>query len=152
MQNLLIRELREQDVADILKIEKESFTEPWSEELLKREVSLPFSRFLVAEGSGRVVGYLIAWIVDRTCDVNRIAVLPEYRRKGVGKRLLGKLLEMCSEEGVEEIFLEVKESNIAAVKLYEGFGFKKIGIRKGYYGGENAVVFCLNPFSGGRDA
>jgi len=146
MPNLLIREFRKEDLADILKIERESFCDAWSEESFLREITLPFSRFLVAESEGKVIGYLIAWIVGKTCDVNRIAVLPAFRRKGVGKELLRKLFEVLQKEGVEEIFLEVRESNIPAIKFYESFGFMKIGLRKGYYGKENALMFCLKTF------
>jgi len=66
--------------------------------------------------------------VGRSCDINRIAVLPDFRRKGIGKELLKKLLDILKEEGVEEVFLEVRESNIPAIELYRRFGFKEVGI------------------------
>ncbi|TCK03448.1 ribosomal protein S18-alanine N-acetyltransferase [Phorcysia thermohydrogeniphila] len=140
MQNLLVREFREEDLPDILKIERESFSNAWSKKSFLKEAVLPFSRFIVAESSGRVVGYLIAWVVGKTCDVNRIAVLPAFRRRGVGKELLKKLLDILREEGVEEVFLEVRKSNIPAIKLYESFGFKRVGVRKEYYSGEDALL------------
>jgi len=146
MRNLLVREFREEDLHSILKIEEESFSDPWSGRSFLKEAELPFSRFLVAEEGGKVVGYLIAWVVGKTCDINKIAVLPSFRRRGVGKELLKKLLEVLKEEGVEEIFLEVRESNVPAIKLYESLGFRRIGLREGYYGNENAFVFCLKTF------
>jgi len=150
MPNLLIREFRKEDLADILKIERESFCDAWSEESFLREITLPFSRFLVAESRGKAVGYLIAWVVGRSCDISRIAVLSSFRRKGVGKELLKKLLDILKEEGVEEVFLEVRKSNIPAIELYRRFGFKDVGVRRGYYGEEDALLFSLKLLKEGK--
>ena len=95
MQSLLVRECREKDIGDILKIEKESFSDCWRKETLEKELSLPFSYFLVAEVNKEVVGYLISWIIDEVCELNRIAVSKRFRGKGVGKKLITSLINFC---------------------------------------------------------
>jgi len=148
MQSLLVRECREKDIGDILKIEKESFSDCWRKETLEKELSLSFSYFLVAEVNKEVVGYLISWIIDEVCELNRIAVSKRFRGKGVGKKLITSLINFCLEKKVKEVFLEVRESNFTAIRFYESFGFKKISTRKNYYGRETAIVYKL--FLGGK--
>ncbi|MEO2069225.1 MAG: ribosomal protein S18-alanine N-acetyltransferase [Desulfurobacteriaceae bacterium] len=148
MQDLLVRECREEDIGDILKIERESFSDCWSKETLEKELSLPFSYFLVAEVNKEVVGYLISWIIDEVCELNRIAVSKRFRGKGIGKKLITSLINFCFEKSVKGILLEVRESNFAAIRFYESFGFKKISTRKNYYGNETALIYKL--FLGGR--
>ena len=152
MQNLLVRDCRREDLSAILKIEKESFPDPWGRELLEKELSLSFSRFIVAEVDGEVVGYLIAWIVGDSCELNRIAVAPCMRRRGIGRKLLYELMDYCKNRNVKEIFLEVRESNLNAIKLYESSGFEKISVRKNYYGGESAFIYRFKLDRGGEDA
>jgi ribosomal-protein-alanine N-acetyltransferase len=152
MQNLLVRDCRREDLSAILKIEKESFPDLWGRELLKKELSLSFSRFIVAEVDGEIVGYLIAWIIGDSCELNRIAVAPCIRKKGIGKKLLYELIDYCKSRNVKEIFLEVRESNLNAIKLYRSSGFERISIRKNYYGGESAFIYRLKLDRGGENA
>jgi ribosomal-protein-alanine acetyltransferase len=107
-------------------------------------LSLSFSWFIVAEVDGEVVGYLVAWIVGDSCELNRIAVAPCMRSRGVGKRLLYELINYCKNRNVKEIFLEVRESNQEAISLYESHGFEKVSERRGYYTIENALIYRLN--------
>ena len=144
MQNLLVRPFKESDLPDILKLESECFNEPYSKELLLREVTLPITRIFVAQKGEEVVGYVFGWVVGETGELNRIAVKEELRKKGVGKRLLKEFIERIKEEGVKELFLEVRKSNTPAINLYKSFGFREVGRRKGYYKDEDALVFKLN--------
>ena len=152
MQNLLVRDCRREDLSAILKIEKESFPDPWGRELLEKELSLSFSWFIVAEVDGEVVGYLVAWIVGDSCELNRIAVAPCMRSRGIGKRLLYELINYCKNRNVKEIFLEVRESNLNAIKLYGSSGFEKISVRKNYYVRESAFIYRLKLDKGGENA
>ena len=145
MQNLLVRDCRKKDLSAILKIEKESFSDPWGKNLIERELSLPFSKFIVAEVDREVAGYLIAWITGDSCELNRIAVAPCMRSRGIGRRLLYELINYCKNRNVKEIFLEVRESNLRAINFYESYGFKKVYRRESYYTMEDAFVYCLNP-------
>ncbi|WP_163327832.1 ribosomal protein S18-alanine N-acetyltransferase [Desulfurobacterium thermolithotrophum] len=144
MQNLLVRNCSLYDLNAILKIEEESFPDSWKRKLLEKELSLPFSVFLVAELRGKIVGYLIAWIIGEICELNKIAVASRLRGRRIGEKLLKELINECQERKVKEIFLEVRESNFSAIKLYERVGFKRVSIRERYYGCENAVVYKLN--------
>ena len=144
MQSLLIREVREEDLNDLLKLELEAFKRPYSLSLLKREVNLPYSLFLVAEEEEQLLGYVSGWLVGQTAELNRIAVKKERRSEGIGKELLNSFIKKCFLKGIKEVFLEVEEDNEVARKLYSSFGFKEVGIRKGYYGGKDAVIYKLN--------
>jgi ribosomal-protein-alanine N-acetyltransferase len=144
MQNLLVRDCRRKDLSAILKIEKVSFPDPWGKNLIERELSLPFSKFIVAKVDRKVAGYLIAWIAGDSCELNRIAVAPRMRNRGIGKRLLYELIDYCKNRNVKEIFLEVRESNLRAISFYENYGFEKISERRNYYCEEKAFVYYLN--------
>ncbi len=150
MQNLLIREVKEEDLDDLLKLELEAFKRPYSLSLLKREVGLPFSIFLVAEGKEGVLGYVSGWLIGQTAELNRIAVKRERRGEGIGKELLSSFIRECRFKGAKEVFLEVEENNSVARKLYSSFGFKEIGVRKKYYGERDALIYKLN--LGGENA
>lgn len=125
-------------------LEKSCFSsEPWSLEsiisALKREDI--FYKILFDEENDPI-GYFIASSSYEEAELYRIAVLPSYRRMGSGKRLMEDFLNGCPKE-VEKIFLEVRESNAAAVSLYEKSGFEIISRRKNYYGNEDGLIYCL---------
>ena len=128
----------------IEKLEKSCFpSEPWSLEsiisALEREDI--FYKILFNEENDPI-GYFIASSSYEEAELYRIAVLPSHRRMGLGKRLMEDFLNGCPKE-VEKIFLEVRESNAAAVKLYEKSGFEIISRRKNYYGNEDGLIYCL---------
>jgi len=143
MQSPRVRPLKPNELLQVAEIEKEAFGQPYSLELLKKELSLPFSLFLVAELGGKIVGYAFGWKLMESFELHRIAVKREERRKGVGRELLRELLKRCREEGVKEIFLEVRKGNHPAVNLYRSLGFKEVGKRENYYGDESALIFSL---------
>ncbi|ADU96508.1 ribosomal protein S18-alanine N-acetyltransferase [Thermovibrio ammonificans] len=143
MQNLRLEAFKEHHLSDILKIERELFKEPYTEELLRRELTLPVGFNVVALHQGEVIGYLMAWITGPTCELNRIAVIPRYRKQGVARKLINRLLEECRARKVEEVFLEVRKSNTPAINLYKKMGFKQISVRKNYYGDEDALILKL---------
>lgn len=90
----------------------------------------------------RAAGYYIAALSFDEAELYRIAVMPEYRGKGFGRALMKDFLNNCPKV-VSKVFLEVRESNKAAIGLYESFGFKEISRRRNYYGNEDAVVYLL---------
>ncbi len=151
MQNLKIEPFKDKDLSDILKLERECFKEPYSRELLLREVALPITRILVAREGKELSGYIFGWVVGPTAELNRIAVRRKSRGRGIGRALLKAFVERLRAEGVEELFLEVRESNFPAINLYKSFGFKEVGRRENYYSDEDAIVFKLN-LLGGKDA
>ena len=92
----------------------------------------------------RIVAYIIAWVVPLLeCQVGSIAVLPEYRRQGLGRQLMEILFQTCRELCVPDTYLEVRVSNSAAIGLYESLGFNTDGLRKKYYqDGEDAYTMA----------
>lgn len=117
--------------------------EPWSLDSVKStlERSDVFCKVLNSDG-GCPIGCYIAAAGFGEAELYRIAVIPEYRGSGYGRALMSDFLKSCPED-TRKIFLEVRESNSAAVGLYERFGFKIIGRRKNYYGNEDAVIYSL---------
>lgn len=114
-------------------IERASFGDPWTDQSLAEALRAPSGIGLVALLRSRVVGYLLARRVGGSGEILNLAVAPQARRKGVGRALLLGGLRALVEGGVGEVFLEVRESNLAARGLYEGEGFIVVGMRKAYY-------------------
>lgn len=119
-------------IKEIAALEKLCFSEPWCEETLLESFKSG-TRFFVAEENKRVLGYAgISCILDEGYITN-IAVFPEHRRRGVGKALINRVFSLAGDLGLSFVSLEVRESNIPAITLYESFGFKQEGKRKCFY-------------------
>ncbi len=137
-------------IADVVAIERLSFGVPWSYEAFAGELKVKNSESLVAilnKGKeSKVVGYITGrWASDEAEIVN-LAVHPDARRRGIARKLLLNLLDNLERKGVKKAFLEVRENNVAAIRLYEALGFKRVGLRKGYYvdTGEDALIMRLD--------
>lgn len=142
MKDIAVRLADIQDAREIAEIEKSCFRVPWTYESLTRDLKENSSaRYFVAE-TDRVVGYMSFWKVVDEGQINNIAVLSDYRNRGIGSRLLDFAIETGKSMGVNSFTLEVRSSNIGAVKLYEKHGFEADGIRRGYYqdNGEDALI------------
>jgi ribosomal-protein-alanine N-acetyltransferase len=124
------------------RIELTSCLDPWSMESFESELSCRHSLPWVAVSAGKVLGFLICRRVEDGGEVLRLAVSPSMRRRGIGGTLLRHALAELRTQGVARVSLEVRESNAAAVALYEMFGFRKLALRKEYYRNpvENAAV------------
>ncbi len=119
-------------IKEIARLEKICFSEPWSEETLL-DAYKNGTRFFVAEENKKVLGYVgISCILDEGYITN-VAVFPEHRRRGVGKALLERVFSHAGDTGLSFVSLEVRESNIPAISLYESLGFKREGKRKRFY-------------------
>lgn len=140
------REMRLSDVPSVAEIENACFAHPWTYEGLAEEVSNPTARFLVAESDGTSIAYIGANNIAGEVYITNIAVLPSYRGKGIGELLLSMLLTVSQKEKAEFVTLEVRESNQAAIHLYEKLGFLNCGHRKGFYRDpdEDALIFTHN--------
>ena len=116
------------------------FAVPWSEKSFLEEANNPLARYFVAKDEEKIVGYGGIWLVSGEGQITNIAVHPEYRKKGIASAILEELIK--SAEGCEQIFLEVRESNTAAISLYEKHGFKNCGVRKNFYHSptENGII------------
>ncbi len=129
-----IREMMEEDIQYVAKIEMELFSDPWSERSLRESLSQENVKMIVArDASDGVVGYHIFYTSLDEGDVARIAVAPNCRRSGIGNDLLNYIWEYCQEVGIERVLLEVRESNASAIALYQKHGFISLGLRRNYY-------------------
>lgn len=129
----MIRRMTIDDVSQIAALEKVCFSDPWSERSIASELSNPYSRWLVWEEAGTVLGYIGSQAVPPEADVMNIAVAPQHRKQKIGSKLLTALCELLHREGIDKLFLEVRASNHPAIALYEGFGFEILGRRPKYY-------------------
>lgn len=119
---------------------------PWSYESFLKESKNPLAHYVIAEDGEKVVGYCGYWQVADEGQITNIAVLPEYRRQKIAHKMLSLAIQNAKICGLFSLSLEVRESNSAAISLYEGFGFKRVGCRKNYYKSPNeaAVLMELN--------
>jgi len=141
-----IRQATPDDLDAVLRLEKLCFLSPWPRGDIARDFSRPGSHYVMAQtADGTVVGYGVVWFVFDRGHVASVAVDPEYRRHGVGTRLMFALLDACVARGVDRMSLEYRESNTAAAVLYEKLGFEYEGVRQGYYAdtGEDAIAVVL---------
>ena len=132
-----------EDLDEVLEIERASFQTPWSRGAFRYELTQNrVARSLVVRIGRELAGYLCLWEIGHEIHITNLAVRPTMRRRGVARALLRHVLEGARRDGIELVFLEVRPTNLEAVTLYESFGFRVIGRRKGYYfdTGEDALV------------
>jgi ribosomal-protein-alanine N-acetyltransferase len=135
-----VRPMREQDIADVVALERRAFTEPWSEEAFVDELAHGNRRYVVAESGGVIVGYGGVMVVDEEGHIMTVAVEPAATRRKVGTRLMLELVDLAIASGASHLTLEVRMSNDAALGLYRKLGFASVGLRPGYYRDEDALV------------
>jgi ribosomal-protein-alanine N-acetyltransferase len=126
-------------------IERTAYAYPWSERFFRQELQVECARSFLAEVDGRIVGYIIFWLLPGEIDIHNVAVRNDFRRRGLGRGLLAKVVLEARNRASSRITLEVRKSNVPAQKLYESMGFAVTGVRKGYYSddGEDAFLMVL---------
>lgn len=140
---LSLDEMRISDIAQVHEIERLSFSTPWPAYAFEQELTgNRLARYVVARTGERVVGFAGVWLMVDEAHITTFGVHPEWRRQGIGRRLLLRLLELAVELGARRMTLEVRVSNLAAQALYRSFGFEVAGRRPRYYtdDGEDALV------------
>lgn len=137
-----IRKCRYEDILSVSELEKECFKgESWSFGTIASAFENPAYEMLVAEEDGEILGYGCTCTTLDTCDLENVLVAEEYRRGGVGRAILNALLDNAKERGAEKVFLEVRVSNSAALRLYLSCGFVGVHARTRYYSdGEDCLV------------
>lgn len=128
-----IRHLRMEDIPAVARIERESYTLPWSEKAFCDALERDYYRFLKAEAEGVLAGYCGYLRSFEFADITNVTVMAKYRRMGIARRMLQELMREGRSEGIERFSLEVRASNEAAIALYKGLGFYQEGVRKNYY-------------------
>ena len=148
---LLIRKMIEADLEQVVAIDQVSFSLPWPARSFHYEIKENFtSRSWVVECDGRVSAMLVGWLIVDELHVATIATHPDFRGRGIGKKMLVHALRAAKDEGVIRAFLEVRESNAVALSMYRGLGFVEDGRRKEYYkdNNEDAILMTLNDLTG----
>jgi [ribosomal protein S18]-alanine N-acetyltransferase len=142
------RRLELRDLDAIERIERASYPTPWSRSMFATELAKPSSLSLGAyRDSGELVGYLIISRYVDAWHVMNVAVAPAHRRRGIASALLERLFVETENDGNRGYTLEVRMSNGGAIRLYERLGFKRRGIRRGYYtdNREDALIMWRDP-------
>jgi [ribosomal protein S18]-alanine N-acetyltransferase len=149
--SLQFRAMTPLDLDEVHRLDTLSFSLPWPRRAFEYEINEnPNARCWVAEmpheGDRLLAGMLVAWVVLDEFHIATFAVLPYLRGQGIGAKLLAHSLIQAQKEGVQLVYLEVRRNNLAAQSLYEKFGFKAEGTRKGYYvdTGEDAILMTLH--------
>ena len=136
----IFRSMTKRDAGIVFDLEKDLFSDPWPRisffnEPFENEAAFAY----VVEQGREIVGYIMGWYIEREIHISNIAVVKKCQGQGIGSFILKKLLNLYND--YESCFLEVRESNHIAQKLYMKFGFNIISLRKAYYSnGENALI------------
>lgn len=128
-----IRPMTDEDVPAVSAIEEATFSMPWKPDDFREMIRRDNMTYLVVEADGKIVGGAGMRNILGDGEITNVAILAEYRRQGLGKRLLVELLKIGKELGAEAFTLEVRAGNEAAIRLYESLGFVSEGIRPGFY-------------------
>ena len=147
MDNIEISNMTLLDLECISSILESNFDDFWNVNTLKNELLNPNSKYIVAKLDNTIVGFAGIWKSVDDVHITNIVVHKTFRNQNIGTLMLSKLIELAKiEPNISSITLEVNANNIAAIKLYEKFGFKLVGLRKKYYNNtDNAIIYtkCL---------
>lgn len=143
----------DRDLEAILALDALTFTNPWTRAMYEWEARRSdVSRLYVAyapstEADAELVAYCAVWVIYDELHINNLAVHPDWRRQGVARQLLDVVMGEAAAVGAHDATLEVRRSNVAALKLYENLGFAVEGVRTGYYSQpeEDALVLWRRP-------
>ncbi|WP_378956107.1 ribosomal protein S18-alanine N-acetyltransferase [Pelosinus sp. sgz500959] len=137
-----IRRMNEFDIDDVLAVEEQSFTIPWSRAGFVAEMKNELSHYLVMISDGHIIGYAGMWLIVDEAHVTNVAIIPQYQGQKLGGKLMAALIQHAKERGALSMTLEVRTSNLVAQGMYAKFGFVARGVRKKYYTDtqEDAVI------------
>ena len=145
--NMAVREMQPEDVPSVAALEAECFSEPWSEQAFLDALNQPEALMMVAEDAQQLpVGYCSIYLSLDEGEITNVAVRPDCRKQGIANAILDAVFAEARSRGAEKIYLEVRQSNLPAQKLYEKHGFESCGIRKNFYRKptEHAIVMCCD--------
>lgn len=137
-----IRLMKETDLNSVVAIEKEIFSLPWSEKSFADSLKSENTLYVVTEDDGEIKGYCGMYLSFNEGNITNVAVSSAYRKQKVAYNMLTYIFGLAKEKGITDAFLEVRETNVPAIKLYETLGFEEAGIRKNFYEKptENALI------------
>lgn len=138
---MLLRNAERHDVKRLAEIDRICFSQPYSASMFEHDIQYGDNlTILTAVVDQEIVGYIEIMIVLDECEIQRVAVLPEYRRRYVASIMMNSMLHLTDSLGIQSHTLEVRAGNKPAIRLYEHFGFKQNGLRKNYYGDDDALL------------
>jgi ribosomal-protein-alanine N-acetyltransferase len=142
LENITIQRMTQDDIEEVARLETLCFSDPWAEESFREELRHRFSVPLVVRSGPTIIGYMCLWHIDDQMEIADFAVSPDFRRRGIGRKMMEKVLREAEERGCTNLILSVRESNLPAVRLYTSHGFVEIHRRKGYYRepAEDAII------------
>ena len=138
-----LRTMTEADIEDVAELERRTFPSPWTRDAFRYEVRQnPYARnYVVRTAAEELVAYANVHLIEEELLINNIAVAQPYRSRGLGHRLMSRILEDGRAGGCRRALLEVRPTNEVALALYGQFGFRRLGVRRRYYSdGEDALV------------
>jgi ribosomal-protein-alanine N-acetyltransferase len=133
LKDLNIERMIEDDLAEVLRVEKESFSDPWTRECFLEDLYKDFTFPAVAKIAEKLVGYICVWKITDELQIANLAVDSLFRKRGIAHRLLQWVIEYALNTNCRTISLDVRVSNSTASELYRKFGFEGVGRRKNYY-------------------
>lgn len=142
---LKIVPMQKEHLDEVIKVEEKAYGEHhWSKESFFNELNNQLAKYFCAfNEQGELVGYCGCWQILEEAHITNVAVSPDFRRQNVGEALLVAIIKSCYKEMVKYLTLEVRVSNEPAIKLYEKYGLKSLGIRKGYYQDNNEDALIM---------
>ncbi len=141
---IVIEDMRLDDIPAVQIVENASFPLPWPANAFRHELSQnKNAHYIVAREGEHIVGYAGLWLSLDEAHITTFAVLPEYRRRKIGERMLLAIFERAERLGAEWLTLEVRASNLPAQRLYEKYGFRPAGIRRRYYSDNNEDAIIM---------
>ena len=145
MFSVKIKPMQKTDLDDVIAIEAKAYGEHhWSKDSFTSELSNDLAKyFSVFNTDGQLIGYCGCWQILEEAHITNIAVSPDYRRKHIGEALLTTIIDECYRNMAKYITLEVRVGNKPAIALYEKYGFKSLGVRKGYYQDNNEDALIM---------
>lgn len=142
---MICRDMEERDLLEIVAIEEENFSQPWTREDFLHSIKKDSDIYLVIEENNEILGYCGLWGVAGEGQINNVAVKKSYQSKGIGLYMMSQLISTGKSQGLQAFTLEVRESNEKAIALYQKLNFEICGIRRGFYDKpkENALIMWL---------
>ena len=144
LENITIQRMTRDDIEEIARLEKLCFSDPWVKESFREELKHRFSVPLVVKSGPTIAGYMCLWHIDDQMEIANFAVSPDFRGRGIGRKMMEEVLRVAEERSCTNLILSVRESNLPAIRLYTSHGFVEIHRRKGYYRepAEDAIIMA----------
>lgn len=138
----IIEKMKNSDIDEVLALEEKCFSLPWTRQMFCEELKNDAAHYIVIRSDEKIVAYGGYWHSVDQADITNVAVDPDYRREGLGLKVMSYMIDEAKKLGVCNMALEVRKSNDAAIALYEKHGFLAVGVRKRYYSdnGEDAII------------